>query len=148
MKCEVYVDGSYMEQGDDKVYGSGFYLDATNLPEPVECSFGDRDPIFIGMRNVAGEIFAALRAMELIIELGFWDEVDLYYDYQGIESWVTGEWRAKNLATQAYRDVMRDRQKKIKINFHKVAGHTGVYGNERADKLARAGCNQTLRSAV
>ena len=49
------------------------------------------------------QVVTALRA-----ELPQYDVLELFYDYEGIEKWVTGEWRAKNPLTQTYRDFMRE----------------------------------------
>lgn len=68
--------------------------------------------------------------------------LDLYYDYDGIEKWVTGEWKANKPETQYYRDEVRKIMEKVKITFHHVKGHTGVFGNETADRLANQGCRE------
>jgi len=66
----------------------------------------------------------------------------LYYDYQGIESWVTGDWAAKQAGTQKYRDFMNGTS--VKLHFIKVKGHTGVEGNERADSLAKEAVSEKI----
>ena len=57
------------------------------------------------------------------------------YDYEGIEHWVTGKWKAKQLLTQRYRDYVQ--KSGVSIQWVKVAAHTGDYWNEYVDQLAK-----------
>ena len=74
--------------------------------------------------------------------LNGFQKVELCYDYQGIEKWVTGEWRSKTELTQKYARAMREWRTKIDINFTKVAAHTNVKYNELADRMAKQGLRE------
>lgn len=87
-------------------------------------------------RNVAGEILGSMAAVEKAIELGV-KSVDIYFDYMGIRAWALGEWKRNKKGTIAYYDYMQSVKDKIAINFVKVKGHSGVEGNEEADRLAK-----------
>lgn len=144
MRCVAYVDGSFSSfdwrGGKVGVYGYGAYLLLENVDEPVSYSGGSANPEFVSMRNVAGELAGVMQVVTALrAELPQYDVLELFYDYEGIEKWVTGEWRAKNPLTQTYRDFMREQQKEMQILFNKVDAHTGVIYNERADKLAKKG---------
>ena len=64
-------------------------------------------------------------------------EIDLYYDYAGIEKWCTGEWKTNKKGTAAYKQFYDEISKKVKVNFIKVKSHSGVEYNEKADRLAK-----------
>ena len=129
----AYVDGSYAPFLPDRyAYGAVFLYEGKMETE------GRRfiDPENAAMRNVAGEVAGARRAMEVCLERGI-PRLELYYDYAGLEKWCTGEWQANRPGTKAlrtYYDSIRDR---LAVHFHKVKSHTGVRYNELADRLAK-----------
>ena len=88
------------------------------------------------MRNVAGEISGAMRIVEEAIYLGL-EDITLYYDYAGIENWVTGVWSCNKYETSQYASFMREASKQIRIHFHKVEGHSGDTGNDIVDTIAK-----------
>lgn len=88
------------------------------------------------MRNVAGEINAALSAVELAIKLKL-GSITIIYDYNGIEKWAKLEWARNNKVTNSYVSKMRNYMKIIDIKFVKIKAHSGVQGNEIADRLAK-----------
>ena len=96
----------------------------------------DNDAEMATMRNVAGEIKGAEAAVKKAIELGI-KELVIYYDYKGIEMWATGVWKRNKAGTIAYYEYIMSVKDKIKLTFVKVKGHSGVEGNEEADKLAK-----------
>ena len=129
----AFVDGSF--NSDTGVYGYGGFL-RYDGKEVILKGNGD-NPDMAAMRNVAGEIEGSLRAMEEASSLGLSD-LDVYYDYQGISSWTNGDWKAKNACTKAYANKVDEYKRNgLNVKFIKVDGHTGVEGNEKADKLAK-----------
>ncbi len=128
---EAYVDGSAL--GDRVGYGIVVLQGGEVIKElhgPVPSKFVD------GTRQVAGELFAVGRLMQWLQKHGF-DHVKIYFDYQGIESWATGQWRAKQDLTQRYAKFMRNCP--VRVQFIKVKAHSGNKWNERADHLAKKG---------
>jgi hypothetical protein len=76
--------------------------------------------------------------VENAINLGI-DELCIVFDYYGIEKYYKGDWLARNEFIKSYIIKMRQLSKNIKISMCKVSSHTGVLGNEKADRLAKRG---------
>jgi ribonuclease HI len=127
----VYVDGSYDPANEIYSYGCVFVL----KDEVIEELYGTNTK-FKEIRNVAGELEAVIEAVKWAIEHEI-KELVICHDYSGISQWVNGEWKAKNACTIEYRNFMRGAAKQIKISFLKVAAHSGIKYNEKADKLAK-----------
>ena len=72
-------------------------------------------------------------------------KIEIRYDYEGIEKWVTGAWRSRTELTQKYAHSMRRWGENITICFTKVAAHSNVYYNEMADRTAKAGLREGRR---
>lgn len=132
--CSTYafVDGSFNKV--THTYGYGGFLVTDN--EKYVLQGADDDAEMATMRNVAGEIKGAEAAIKKAIELGI-KELVIYYDYMGIEMWATGVWKRNKAGTIAYHEYIMSVKNKIKLTFVKVKGHSGVEGNEEADKLAK-----------
>ena len=128
----AFVDGSFNKV--THTYGYGGFLVTGN--EKYVLQGADDDAEMATMRNVAGEIKGAEAAVKKAIELGI-KELVIYYDYMGIEMWATGAWKRNKAGTIAYHEYIMSVKNKIKLTFVKVKGHSGVEGNEEADKLAK-----------
>ena len=136
LKNIAYVDGSF--DGYSKTYGfGGFIIYEENGKKCVRVVQGaGNNPEMSKMRNVAGEISGAMRIVEETIYLGL-EDITLYYDYAGIENWVTGVWSCNKYETSQYASFMREASKQIRIHFHKVEGHSGDTGNDIVDTIAK-----------
>ena len=128
----AFVDGSF--NLSTKTYGFGGFIVDNSVKYPLSGSGQDEE--MATMRNVAGEISGSMAAIAKALELGL-DELTIYYDYKGIEAWVNGSYKANKPGTIAYRDYVREAMNKIDIKFVKVAAHTGIPGNEEADRMAK-----------
>ncbi len=130
-----YVDGSYENSIKKYSFGCVFILSDGKIY--TEYGNGD-DPKSLQHRNVTGEMLGAMYAVKTAMFNGY-KAIEIRYDYQGIEKWVTGEWRSKTELTQKYAASMLEWGKRIAITFTKVEAHTNVKYNELADKLAKKG---------
>lgn len=153
MKLVAYTDGSFSvarvpETGDEiGVYGAGVYCILENNIDPITIRVAGTDVNLARMRNVAGELLACFRLIDFVENtVPQYNEIDIYYDYEGVEKWVTGEWRANKSETMAYRNYMREAQKKRKITFVKVPAHSVVFYNEQADALAKQAVEEECRN--
>ncbi|MDU2066182.1 MAG: ribonuclease H family protein [Sporomusaceae bacterium] len=126
----IYVDGSFNQKQNK--YSWAFVVLKQEEVLFQDSGVGENEEAAL-MRNVAGELAAAMRAIQ-------WAEkedrkpIRLHHDYMGIGAWATGAWKANNKFTQAYKNFTAN--KLDWIFFEKVKGHSGVLGNELADQLA------------
>lgn len=130
-----YVDGSYEDSIKKYAFGCVFLLPDGRIF--TEFGNGNNEQS-AQLRNVTGEMLGAMYAVKCAMANGF-SEIEIRYDYQGIEKWVTGDWKAKTELTQKYAAAMQGWGKKIRIHFTKVPAHSNVKFNELADKLAKTG---------
>lgn len=134
----VYVDGSYDDSLPKYAFGCVFLLEGGE----IRLAFGNGDrPQSLKHRNVTGEMLGAMYAVRTAMMNGF-HEVEICYDYEGIEKWVTGNWRSKTELTQKYAQSMREWGENIKIIFTKVAAHSNIMYNELADQTAKRGLTE------
>lgn len=134
----AYVDGSYNKETHTSGFGLAFVEDGKITYTDKRAFPGHR---YNTHRNVFGEIKGSEEAIRVAISKGY-KSICLVYDYQGIESWATGEWKANNELTQEYKENIKLFSKYIKIYFKKVKAHASVLEggddmNDFVDKLAK-----------
>lgn len=129
---KAYVDGTFYEGK----YGGGFVIiDPDEKILFQDCGIGSDNPELLALRNIAGEMSAAMRAtlwIDYYVGRGV-----IVHDYTGLSKWVTGEWNTNNPYTRLYADFMKPFYTLDIISFEWVKGHTDNRGNEIADRLAR-----------
>jgi len=131
-KVKVYVDGSYDAKNERYSWAYVVY----QFGKVIHQDFGvGTNENATKLRNVAGELSAAMRATKWAVSNN--EEITIIYDYQGIESWVNRTWKTKNEFTKAYCNFMEPYFLKGVVTFKKVKGHSGVEGNEVVDGLAK-----------
>lgn len=136
-RLEVYVDGSYEDSIKKYAFGCVFLL-----RDGIRLAYGNGDnPQSLQHRNVTGEMLGAMYAVRTAMLNGF-REVELCYDYEGIEKWVTGAWRSKTELTRKYAASMREWGRSIRIIFTKVPAHCNIKYNELADRTAKRGLTE------
>lgn len=129
----AYCDGSFDVKTSRFSYGVIIFKD----DEKYEFSeiFSDSD--LSSMRNVAGEIKGAEKVFSFCVENGI-KSVELFYDYEGIEKWCTGEWKRNREGTILYYEMYQRIKNVLSVKFTKVKGHSGNKYNDEVDALAKA----------
>lgn len=130
---KAYTDGSFDKDNNRGSWGVVLLDENDNL---IKEYYGMVTmPHFLEMWNVAGELFAAIKAISLVQE--YKKPIRIYHDYEGVAKWATGEWKAKKKATQQYRDIAQRLLGPGVISFEWVRGHSKNKWNDRADELCR-----------
>lgn len=126
---QVYVDGSWV--AGRVGYGAVLLKDGEELQR-----FKGRVHEDLETRQVAGELMATMTVLDWCKANGI-DTVEILYDYEGIEKWARGMWKANKPLTQRYQAFIQ--RCPVKVKWHKVRSHTGVKWNDIADELAKQG---------
>lgn len=133
-KNYAFIDGSF--NPSTKVYGcGGFLIDQIGKKHLIQgCG---NDPNLVKMRNVAGEMLGARKAIRLAQKLNM-TKLTIFHDYEGIAAWPLGRWRCKKMETQKYAMMVWIAiDGGLKIYFRHVKGHSGNKWNDEADQLAK-----------
>lgn len=133
-KVVAFIDGSY-DDGKN-AYGSGACIFAPGNVNIELCSSGKNEK-YLDLRNIAGEIISALNAIDWAWKNGY-DNICIFYDYEGIGKWASGEWKTNTTLSSYYKRYIDDKSGIISIEFIKVNGHSNNKYNDRADKLAKS----------
>ena len=128
----AYVDGSYDDTTKSYSYGMVMMHGEDELHFFEKFEKDDMSD----MRNVAGEIEGSMAAMKYCIENGI-KSISIFYDYEGIQKWCNGDWKAKKEGTKRYVEFYKDASKFVDVDFIKVKGHSGDKYNDLADELAK-----------
>ncbi len=145
-KYIIYTDGAC--KGNPGPGGYGVYAKLGDVE--TELSKG-----YKLTTNNRMEIMAVIVALE---EFGPGINVDLYTDSnyvikaatKWIRGWVRNNWvsygNGQPVKNRDLLIVLNELLKQNKIKFHWVRGHSGVYGNERADTLASDACKDPTQA--
>ena len=117
----AYIDGSF--DRINGIYGSGVVIVDGDKKHEYKHA-GNRED-YAQLHNVAGELEAAKFVMWYAVDKKI-KEITLFYDYQGIEAWAVGDWKANLPYTQDYVKFYNKVKSAVKVNFVKVKAHTGI----------------------
>lgn len=132
----AFIDGSY----DSNKEIAGYGVIAFTKDNGKECFYRafpkNYKEDLLKEHNVFAEIQGAKDAISYAIGAQK-KTIKLYYDYQGIGEWFTGNWRAKSDVAKEYVEFLQIAKTKIDIHLKKIPAHSGVVMNEEADLLAK-----------
>lgn len=129
----AYVDGSYSVETSEYGYGAVIFYNG----EEIHLSGKGSEDYMITMRNVAGEIVGARKAMEYAVQNNCKNAI-IYHDYEGIAKWCQGLWKTNKQGTIEYKQYFDSIKSMINVEFVKVKGHSGDKYNDIADMLAKS----------
>lgn len=131
----AFTDGSYDPQLERYSYGVVLITPDGKIKET--CGYASNKK-YIDSRNVIGEIFGVINALDWAVSNEF-DKIIIFHDYNGIPLWLNGEWSANVAASQMFVKLYKEKYEGIiSVEFEKVPGHCNISYNERADGLAKS----------
>nr|WP_276938141.1 ribonuclease H family protein [Helcococcus sueciensis] len=131
-ECIVYVDGSY--NISKKIVGYGIVF--IDREDTLEINGALEAGLYTEQRNVAGEVYGSMEAINLAIEKKK-KKIYIHFDYMGIKAWAEGEWKTNIELTKNYKKFVEENKKDIDIYFIKVKAHSNDKFNDMADSLAK-----------
>jgi ribonuclease HI len=123
---EAFVDGSYISGITS--YGAIIYL-GNEIKTKISGTIS-----YIQFRQFGGELKAVIETLKWCHRNKI-RKISINYDYHGIEKFITGEWRPRNILSVKYVDFVR--KAKIEIKWRHIKSHTGNIKNNEADLLAK-----------
>ncbi len=135
----AYVDGSYL---DGSVGYGAVILEDGNIVEELCGPISDPDAV--KSRQVGGELKAVTEVLSWCMEKGI-PHIAIYFDFLNIEKWATGAYKTNTPMTIDYKRFIDSCP--VKIEWHKVASHTGIPLNDLADELAKKGALGSSKTA-
>jgi ribonuclease HI len=128
---EAFVDGSYINGTTG--YGAVIYLG-----EEIKAELSGTIPN-TQFRQFGGELESVIETLKWCIENNV-ETIRINYDYDGIEKFASGKWKAGNEISKAYVDFIR--QSNVKVEWRHIKSHTGNIKNDKADLLAKCATNK------
>lgn len=133
-QLSIYVDGSYDKKTNKSSYGV-VIIDS----KKIISKFGGVSPKnnFSG-NNVVGEVFGVLMALDWCIKHKITNQINIFFDYIGLEKWLKDDWKTKSDIANFYKTNALTKIKKLKnVNFIKVKAHSNDEYNDLADFMAK-----------
>ena len=154
----VYTDGSHFKNGGSGRKGFGVYfepIESQNILKNISIEINEA---FMAkefnltkqecevISNPTMEIAACSYALKSLSEnkdkIEEVKEIIMYADYEGVQKWLSGEWKITKSYIKKIVDKIKAYQKDIsergiEVKYIWLKGHNGNYGNEMADKLAK-----------
>lgn len=132
----AFVDGSYDVTEEKSAFGVIIFSHDGNKDILYKSFIKGLGEEFISLRNVAAELEGVKEAINWAIKYNK-KKIAIYYDYEGIEQWATGQWKAKKTITKDYVRFIEEKKSFLEIEFIKVSAHSGVKFNEEVDAIAK-----------
>lgn len=142
-KIKVFTDGSFTQSVGYPVAGWGYVVVRDN--KILKEDYGVT-PFIPTSRNIDGECFAALKAMEWSVANR--EKVAIIYDYISIGPWALGIQKANTETSKWFQERAVRLTESMLFSFYKVKGHTGVEWNEYVDKLAARAISEEKESGI
>lgn len=132
----AFVDGSYDSTQEKAAFGVIIFSYGGNRDVLYKAFTKQLGEDFISLRNVAAELEAVKESINWALQYNK-SKISIYYDYEGIEKWANGQWKANKAITKEYARFIKEKGAILQIEFIKVPAHSGVQFNEEVDAIAK-----------
>jgi ribonuclease HI len=137
-KIIIYTDGSFTPKCIG-YSGWAFIVLDSNEEEIIHKDFGK---IECESRNIDGECYAVIKALEWITKNieDKYKTIKIFYDYEGIHKWISGEWKTNKKVSINYRSIVNEFIHQLyptNIEWIKVKSHSNNKWNDEVDKLCK-----------
>lgn len=137
----IYTDGSHIKGTPSKGFGAWcrydgqeYWLSGRVTTQWLRETYGIMSS---RVSNPTMELIACCQILELF--RGRKTNILIYVDYEGVSKWINGQWRAKRTYIRILVDLCKQYIEEIEglVSFIDVPAHTGIEGNEKADRAAK-----------
>lgn len=143
----IYTDGCHYKHAFPTYLGIGGYCQYSgqeyHLSKRIDGkmleSYGIKE--MEGISNPTAEFIAFAETIKILSTIKGINAIKIIFrlDYIGVEKWMNGEWKITKPYIQCVKDFCSDKIKEFKLNvrYEHVNGHSGIEGNEIADKMSK-----------
>lgn len=146
---EIYSDGSHSKHEKNGYLGFGAfcsymgveYVFSANCTDVLLMEYGIEPTTKVSNCTMEFLAFAEFLKMLYKFEKDFSNYTFTFkIDYEGVANWIYGIWKTKEPYIKKIKERCDFLLKNIKaeIKIEHVPGHSNIYGNERADQLAKS----------
>lgn len=141
--ANLFCDGGFK----DEMISYGVYIEGA-MKEVLDCGCIEPFGFPSQSRNIVGEVLGCLAGLQLCGMLGY-KRINIYHDYEGLGRWVSGAFQAKSEIAIRYLNTYNQIVQKygLACRFFTVSGHSGIRGNEIADKLSTRARKQHIEAS-
>ena len=107
-----FVDGSFDVKEEKSAFGVIILSHNGNKDILYKAFTKQLGEEFISLRNVAAELEGVKEAINWAIQYNK-KIITIYFDYEGIEKWATGQWKANNNITKEDVSFMQEKKRRI-----------------------------------
>ena len=143
---EIFSDGSHSKHEKNGYLGIGVFCSymGNEYKLSKNCDYEmikEYDIESNVLSNCTMEFLAFAETLKMLIGKKLKRYIFIFkIDYEGVQNWMNGNWKCKQIYIQKIKEKCDNYLSQIdaKIKIEHVPGHSNIYGNEQADKLAKS----------
>ncbi len=142
---DIYTDGSHLKHTTDYIgYGAfcKYEQNEYNLSGTVTKDLFEKYNFNGKISNPTAEFIAFHQVLLRLNTVKCKVIATFYIDYIGVSKWMTGQWKTKQQNIRGIKNRCDALKNKHDIKYKHVSGHSGVLGNDIADKMAK--CSENI----